>query len=58
MDLLSEPLRQKVYRSLWAGWFQILQERGLFRKEYEHDTLRGNLGLNVLENRYSKKVVR
>ena len=36
----------------------ILQERGLFRKEYEHDTLRGNLGLNVLENRYSKKVVR
>ena len=36
----------------------ILQERGLFRTEYEHDTLRGHFGLNVLENRYSKKVVR
>lgn len=35
----------------------ILQERGLFRTEYEHDTLRGNLGLKVPENRYSKKVL-
>jgi hypothetical protein len=32
----------------------ILQERGLFRTEYESDTLRGNLGLPVPENRYSK----
>jgi FMN-dependent oxidoreductase (nitrilotriacetate monooxygenase family) len=30
----------------------ILQERGLFRTEYESDTLRGNLGLPVPENRY------
>jgi FMN-dependent oxidoreductase (nitrilotriacetate monooxygenase family) len=29
----------------------VLQERGLFRKEYEHHTLRGNLGLDVPENR-------
>ncbi|MFC5449323.1 LLM class flavin-dependent oxidoreductase [Paenibacillus aestuarii] len=34
----------------------ILQERGLFRKAYEHETLRGNLGLAVPENRYSGKV--
>ncbi|MGE8077464.1 LLM class flavin-dependent oxidoreductase [Peribacillus loiseleuriae] len=33
----------------------ILQERGLYRTEYEHDTLRGNLGLEVPENRYFKK---
>jgi FMN-dependent oxidoreductase (nitrilotriacetate monooxygenase family) len=33
----------------------ILQERGLFRTEYEHDTLRGHFGLKVPENRYSKK---
>ncbi|MBJ6360704.1 LLM class flavin-dependent oxidoreductase [Paenibacillus sp. GCM10012307] len=31
----------------------LLQSRGLFRTEYEHDTLRGNLGLPVPVNRYS-----
>jgi FMN-dependent oxidoreductase (nitrilotriacetate monooxygenase family) len=29
----------------------VLQQRGLFRREYEHRTLRGNLGLDVPENR-------
>lgn len=33
----------------------ILQERGLFRLEYESNTLRGNLGIPVPENRYSLK---
>ncbi|UAL11741.1 LLM class flavin-dependent oxidoreductase [Caulobacter segnis] len=32
----------------------ILQARGLFRTEYEHDTLRGHLGLPVPENRWTK----
>ncbi|MEU1972157.1 LLM class flavin-dependent oxidoreductase [Microbacterium sp. NPDC019599] len=31
----------------------ILVERGLFRSEYESDTLRGNLGLQVPDNRYT-----
>jgi FMN-dependent oxidoreductase (nitrilotriacetate monooxygenase family) len=31
----------------------ILQERGLFRSEYEDDTLRGNLGLPKPVNRYT-----
>jgi len=31
----------------------ILQEKGIFRKEYESNTLRGNLGLPHPENRYS-----
>ncbi|MFT4122458.1 MAG: NtaA/DmoA family FMN-dependent monooxygenase [Microbacteriaceae bacterium] len=31
----------------------ILQRRGLFRTEYEADTLRGNLGLPVPVNRYT-----
>ncbi|MGO4108257.1 LLM class flavin-dependent oxidoreductase [Paenibacillus sp. YAF4_2] len=31
----------------------ILQERGLYRTEYEADTLRGNLGIPVPENRYA-----
>jgi N-acetyl-S-(2-succino)cysteine monooxygenase len=31
----------------------ILQERGLFRTEYEADTFRGNLGLEKVPNRYA-----
>ncbi|MDM5327564.1 LLM class flavin-dependent oxidoreductase [Neobacillus sp. CF12] len=34
----------------------ILQKRGLFRTEYEDETLRGNLGIPFPENRYAKKV--
>ncbi|MFB5675278.1 LLM class flavin-dependent oxidoreductase [Paenibacillus terreus] len=33
----------------------ILQERGIYRTGYESDTLRGNLGLPVPENRYARK---
>ncbi|MNI22037.1 putative monooxygenase MoxC [compost metagenome] len=32
----------------------ILRERGLFREEYESTTLRGNLGLDFVPNRYAK----
>ncbi|WP_067624523.1 LLM class flavin-dependent oxidoreductase [Alicyclobacillus acidiphilus] len=32
----------------------ILQQRGIFRSEYESDTLRGNLGIPIPENRYAK----
>jgi FMN-dependent oxidoreductase (nitrilotriacetate monooxygenase family) len=31
----------------------ILQKRGLFREDYEHDTLRGHLGIPFAENRYA-----
>jgi FMN-dependent oxidoreductase (nitrilotriacetate monooxygenase family) len=33
----------------------ILRDRGVVRKEYESGTLRGNLGLPVPENRYTKE---
>lgn len=33
----------------------ILQERGLFRKDYEADTLRGNLGIPFPTNRFAEK---
>ncbi|MBB2168060.1 LLM class flavin-dependent oxidoreductase [Gluconacetobacter aggeris] len=33
----------------------ILQQRGLFKTDYEQDTLRGHLGLPVPENRWSAK---
>ncbi|MEK8129914.1 LLM class flavin-dependent oxidoreductase [Paenibacillus filicis] len=36
----------------------ILQDRGLFRKEYETDTFRGHLSLPVPANRYVKEVQR
>ena len=32
-----------------------LQRRGLFRTEYESDTLRGNLGLETPANRYARQ---
>lgn len=32
----------------------ILQERGLFRRDYEHDTLRGHLGLPVPDHRHAR----
>jgi alkanesulfonate monooxygenase SsuD/methylene tetrahydromethanopterin reductase-like flavin-dependent oxidoreductase (luciferase family) len=33
----------------------ILQQRGLYRREYESDTLRGNLGLPFPVNRYTQR---
>ena len=33
----------------------VLKDRGLFRTEYEHDTLRGNLGLAKPVNRYTRE---
>lgn len=35
----------------------ILQQRGLFRTEYEGTTLRKNLGLSKVENRYTQKKI-
>ena len=32
----------------------VLKDRGLFRPDYEHDTLRGNLGLAKPANRYTR----
>jgi FMN-dependent oxidoreductase (nitrilotriacetate monooxygenase family) len=37
------------------GVVPILQQRGLFRTEYEADTLRGNLGLPIPANRYTEE---
>ncbi|MUT67534.1 LLM class flavin-dependent oxidoreductase [Paenibacillus sp. NEAU-GSW1] len=33
----------------------LLQQRGLFREEYERDTLRGHLGIPVPQNRYTRQ---
>ncbi len=39
------------------GVVPILQQRGLFRTDYAHDTLRGHLGLPVPENRHAQSPV-
>lgn len=39
------------------GVVPILQQRGLFRTDYAHDTLRGHLGLPVPENRHAQAPV-
>ena len=46
----SEPGRRYLNDVLLPG----LQERGLVRKKYESDTLRGNLGLPIPDNRYTR----
>jgi len=38
------------------GVIPILQNRGLYRTEYESSTLRGNLGLKIPVNKNSKKI--
>jgi alkanesulfonate monooxygenase SsuD/methylene tetrahydromethanopterin reductase-like flavin-dependent oxidoreductase (luciferase family) len=40
------------------GVLPILKARGLFRTEYEADTLHGNLGLPIPVNRYTQAVCR
>lgn len=42
-----------TFRRFVGEVLPILQERGLFRAEYESDTLRGNLGLPFAENRHT-----
>jgi FMN-dependent oxidoreductase (nitrilotriacetate monooxygenase family) len=42
-----------LLRDFAAGVIPILQERGIFRREYESDTLRGNLGVQIPVNRYA-----
>ena len=34
----------------------LLQDRGVFRRDYESSTLRGNLGLDVPANRHAQAV--
>ena len=34
----------------------ILQARGIFRSDYEADTLRGNLGIPLPENRFARSL--
>src|ERR1700761_8990721 len=49
--LIDHPSQWKRFRE---DIVPILQERGLVRTEYDATTLRGNLGLPIPENRYTK----
>jgi len=46
--------RPSQWRRFLTEVVPILQDRGVFRTEYESTTLRGNLGLPIPENRYTK----
>jgi FMN-dependent oxidoreductase (nitrilotriacetate monooxygenase family) len=43
----------RAFRLFREQVIPILQSRGLFKTEYQHDTLRGHLGLPVPANRYT-----
>ncbi|ROQ36516.1 FMN-dependent oxidoreductase (nitrilotriacetate monooxygenase family) [Frondihabitans sp. PhB188] len=45
------------FRRFVAEVVPLLQERGVFRRDYESTTLRGNLGIPVPRNRYSGALV-
>ncbi len=49
--LIDHPSQWRRFR---ADIVPILQDRGLVRTEYDATTLRGNLGLPIPENRYTK----
>ena len=49
--LIDHPSQWKRFRE---DIVPILQDRGLVRTEYDSTTLRGNLGLPIPENRYTK----
>ena len=46
--------RPRDFALFREGVVPILQQRGLFRTEYEHDTLRGHLGLPVPAHRHAQ----
>ena len=53
--MLSNSVLPQGFNDFVDHVLPILKERGLFRTEYEADTLRGNLGLPKPENRYTEK---
>jgi len=50
--ILHAYLQPEGLREFVEQVVPILQDRGIFRREYEADTLRGNLGLSFPGNRY------
>jgi FMN-dependent oxidoreductase (nitrilotriacetate monooxygenase family) len=52
--VLSPHVNPEGLRDFVEHVVPILQDRGVFRADYESSTLRGNLGLAYPENRYTK----
>ncbi|TNJ62358.1 LLM class flavin-dependent oxidoreductase [Paenibacillus hemerocallicola] len=52
--VLSPHVNPEGLRDFVEQVVPILQDRGVFRADYESSTLRGNLGLTYPENRYTK----
>lgn len=55
--VVSFQVLGKQYDDFLEFVIPILEEKGYFNRQYESDTLRGNLGLPIPENRYSKNYI-
>jgi FMN-dependent oxidoreductase (nitrilotriacetate monooxygenase family) len=54
--VLSMPVIGKQYDDFIEYVIPILEDKGYYSRNYESDTLRGNLGLPIPENRYIRKL--
>lgn len=52
--VISMPVYGKQYDDFIDHVVPILEEKGYYNQSYENNTLRGNLGLPFIENRYRK----
>ena len=55
--MLQFPLLPRDLEAFAEKVVPILQERGLFRKDYTGSTLREHLGLQIPENQFAKSKV-
>lgn len=54
--VLSMPVIGKQYDDFIEYVIPILEDKGYYSRNYESDTLRGNLGLRIQENRYIRNL--
>lgn len=52
--VITMPVLGEQYDDFLEHVIPIFEEKGYYSRDYESDTLRGNLGLPIPENRYSK----
>lgn len=56
--VLSMPVLGKQYDDFIENVIPILEEKGYYNRNYEGDTLRENLGLSFVKNRYAKESIK
>lgn len=56
--VLSMPVLGEQYDDFIGNVIPILEEKGYYNRNYEGETLRENLGLPFIENRYAKESIK